>query len=170
MHEIAEKSEFAIGTLYKFFKNKEDLYRALILEQTDKFHNELMQAIEEPDDDVEKLNNYIRVKSEIFRDNISMIRLYSAESQGASFNIMAGLDAEIREKYEQFLQTLASVFERGIERKRFRNIADPYHLAVAFESLVNAFLFLWVYNPDRHPHPEVPDSILNVIFNALVNP
>ncbi|MEN6472395.1 MAG: helix-turn-helix domain-containing protein, partial [Syntrophaceae bacterium] len=31
MHEIAEKAEFAIGTLYKFFRNKEDLYRTLIL-------------------------------------------------------------------------------------------------------------------------------------------
>jgi len=30
MHEIAKAAEFAIGTLYKFFRNKEDLYRALI--------------------------------------------------------------------------------------------------------------------------------------------
>ena len=33
MHEVAEKAEFAIGTLYKFFRNKEDLYKALIMEK-----------------------------------------------------------------------------------------------------------------------------------------
>ncbi len=38
MHEIAEKSEFAVGTLYKFFSNKEELYKALILEKAEKFH------------------------------------------------------------------------------------------------------------------------------------
>ena len=36
MHEIAEKAEFAIATLYKFFQNKEDLYKALVLEQYDR--------------------------------------------------------------------------------------------------------------------------------------
>ena len=46
MHEIAEKAEFAIGTLYKFFQNKEDLYKALVLEQCDKFEDALTQAIE----------------------------------------------------------------------------------------------------------------------------
>jgi len=33
MHEVAGKAEFAIGTLYKFFQSKEDLYKALVLEQ-----------------------------------------------------------------------------------------------------------------------------------------
>ena len=93
MHEIAQKAEFAIGTLYKFFKNKEDLYKALMLEQVDKFHEALTKAIEEPDDEIEKLRNYVRTKGELFRANASMIRLYFAETRGASFNIMAGLDA-----------------------------------------------------------------------------
>ena len=99
MHEIAEKAEFAIGTLYKFFKNKEDLYKALVLEQSDKFHDALTKAIEEPDDEIEKLRNYVKAKGEVFRDNVSMIRLYFAETHGASFNVMAGLDREIRERY-----------------------------------------------------------------------
>ncbi len=127
MHEIAEKAEFAIGTLYKFFKNKEDLYKALILEQADTFHEALTKAIEEPDAEIEKLRNYVKAKGEVFRANVSMIRLYFAETRGASFNIMAGLDPEIRERYGHFLQTLASVFESGMKRKRFRKIADPYY-------------------------------------------
>ena len=55
MHEIAEKSEFAIGTLYKFFRNKEDLYRVLVLEQADAIHDALVGALEEPRDEIEKL-------------------------------------------------------------------------------------------------------------------
>ena len=37
MQEIAEKAEFAIGTLYKFFQNKEDLYKTIVLERCDDF-------------------------------------------------------------------------------------------------------------------------------------
>jgi len=169
MHEIAEKAEFAVGTLYKFFRNKEDLYKSLIAEQADRFHEALTKAIEEADDEIEKLRNYVRAKKEVFAANISVIRLYFAETGGASFSVKAGLDKEIREKYEQFLRTLASVFESGIKRKRFRKIAEPYQLAVALDSLCNAFLLLWLEAPDDRPFPEDPDVILNILFKGLVD-
>jgi AcrR family transcriptional regulator len=168
MNEIARKSEFAIGTLYKFFKNKEDLYKALVLEKSDKIHDAVMKAIEDPDDEIEKLRNYVRVKRQFFHDNVPVIRLYFAETRGASFNIVAGLDREIREQYGHFLEALASVFKRGIKRKRFMRIADPYYLAVAIESLTNAFLLLWLEAPERHPYPEDPDTILNILFKGLI--
>jgi len=169
MHEIAEKAEFAIGTLYKFFQNKEDLYKSLIAEQADRFHEALTKAIEEADDEIEKLRNYVKAKREVFAANISVIRLYFAETRGASFNIKAGLDSEIRERYERFMHTLASVFESGIKRKRFQKIAEPYHLAVALDSLCNSFLLLWLEAPEDHPFPKNPDVILNILFKGLVD-
>ena len=169
MHEIAQKAEFAIGTLYKFFKSKEDLYKALMLEHANKFDDELTKTIKEPDDEIEKLRNYVRAKGELFRADVAMIRLYFAETRGASFNVMA-LDSEIRQQYYRFLQTLASVFERGMRRKCFKKIADPYHLAIALESLTNTFLFLWVEAPESHPFPEDPDTILDILFKGLVEP
>jgi AcrR family transcriptional regulator len=168
MHEIAQNSDFAIGTLYRFFKNKEDLYKALVLEKSDKIHDAVMKAIEEPDDEIEKLRNYVRAKGQFFRDNVSVIRLYFAETRGASFNIMAGLDREIRDRYGHFLEALASIFKNGIKRKRFTKIADPYYLAVAIEGVTNAFLFLWLEAPERHPYPEDPDTILNMFFKGLI--
>jgi len=170
MHEIAEKAEFAIGTLYKFFKNKEDLYKALILEQADRFYEAVTKALRDADDETEKLRDYVRAKGEIFRANVSMIRLYFTETQGASFNVKAGIDSEIRKQYDQSLRDLATVFESGIKRKRFQKIAEPYHLAVALDSLCNAFLFLWLDAPERHLYPEDPDVILNIIFKGLVDP
>jgi TetR/AcrR family transcriptional regulator len=168
MHEIAKKSEFAIGTLYKFFENKQDLYKALVLEKSEKFHEAITAAIEEPGDEIEKLRNYVRAKGRIFRDNVSMVRLYFAETRGASFSIMAGLDPEIRERHGYFVEALASIFSSGIKRKRFMKIAAPYSLAVALESLTNAFLFLWIEAPERHPYPENPDIILNILFKGLI--
>ena len=169
MNEIAQKAEFAVGTMYKFFENKEDLYKALVLEQSDKFHRALTEAIEGPEDEIEKIRNYTRAKGEVFAANVQMIRLYFAETRGASFNVRAGLDPEIRKRYGRFLETLASVFASGMKKKRFKKIADPYQLAVALDSLCNAFLFLWLETPDRHPYPEDPDVILNILFKGLVD-
>jgi len=169
MHEIAEKAEFAIGTLYKFFENKEDLYRALLLEQADKFHEALTQALEETDDELTQLRNYVRVKGQVFGDNLPFIRLFLAESRGASFNIRAGLDEEIRKGYFETLERLASVIRRGVQGGRFKEIADPYLLAVALDSVVNAYLLLSLEEPERHPYPEDPDAILNIFFRGLLD-
>jgi TetR/AcrR family transcriptional regulator len=168
MYEIAQKSEFAIGTLYKFFKNKEDLYRTLIIDLVDRFQVALREAIEAKDEEIEQLRNYVRVKGEVFRANVSEIRLFFAEAQGASFNLGAGLDAQIRERKKEGIQTLTSVFSSGIKRKRFKNTTDPYLLAVALDSITRAFLFLWFESPEGHPYPEDPDVILNIIFKGLV--
>lgn len=168
MQEIAKKSEFAIGTLYKFFKNKEDLYRSIIMEQADMFHEALTRALEEDDDEIDKLRNYVRIKGTVFMDNVSVVRLYFAETRGASFNIKAGMDKEIRQDYEVLLQKLARVFEAGIHKKRFQQIAEPYHLAVSLDSLTNTFLHLWLEAPVEHPYPDDPDVILNIICKGLL--
>ncbi len=168
MQEIAEQAEFAVGTLYKFFKNKEALYKALITEQADRFHEALTAALQTTEDDIEQLRNYVQVKGEVFMNNVSFIRLYFAETRGASFNIKAGLDSELRERHYQLQQALAAVFASGMDSGRFRRIAEPYHLAVALDSLCNAFLFNWLEGRDSYP--DSPDIILNVFFQGLLAP
>jgi len=169
MHQIAEKAEFSIGTLYKFFLNKEDLYKALVTERCDNFEKAMAQAIEESDDEIEKLRNYIRAKGERVRGNLPFIRLFLAERRGASFNIKAGLDEDLRKRYYVFLGKLASIFESGIKKDRFRKTIDPFHLAVALDSIIDAFLLLWLDTPERHPYPEDPDAILDILFKGLVD-
>ncbi len=168
MLKIAQEAEFAIGTLYKFFKNKEDLYKSIIIKQASTFHEALTAALEENDDVMEKLRNYIKSKGSVFMNNVSVVRLYFAETRGASFNIKAGLDKKIREDYDQLMQQLAKVFEAGMQQKRFQKIAEPYHLAVALESLTNTFLLLWLESPEQHSYPEDPDVILDILCKSLM--
>ncbi len=169
MHQVAKKAEFAIGTLYKFFQNKEDLYKALVLEQADTFHDALVRGIEAPGDEIEKLRNFVRTKAELFRDNLPFIRLFLAERRGASFNIKAGLDEELRKRHRAFLGRVASIFERGIKTKRFKQIAEPFHLAVALDSTLDAYLLLWLDEPERHPFPEDPNAVLDIFFKGLMD-
>jgi AcrR family transcriptional regulator len=168
MHEIAERAEFAIGTLYKFFKNKEDLYKALVLEQSDRFHESFERAIEAPGDEIEILQHYVRTKGELFRANLPFIRLYIAESRGVGYNIKAGMTDEVRKRHTEFLERLALVFDSGIRKKRFRNIASPYQLAVALDTVVNAFLLLWLDAPERHSYQDFENAVLDIVFGGLI--
>lgn len=169
MHEIAEKAEFAIGTLYTVFQNKEDLYKALVLEECDTFEEALVAAIETPEDEIDKLRNYVRTKGDKFRSNLPFVRLFLAESKGASFNLRAGLDEALQKRYYAFMERLASVFESGIRNRRIREIAPPYRLAIALDSVLDAFLLLWLQAPERHPYPEDPEAILDIFFKGLLD-
>jgi TetR/AcrR family transcriptional regulator len=167
MHEIAERAEFAIGTLYKFFKNKEDLYKALMMEKAEEHHRVLMGVLSEENDVLTVIENYIAAKARLFADNLATLRLYFGETRGASFNIKAGLDQDIRRLYDKFILRLASVLETGVRRKVFREM-DPYHMAVSLEGLTNAFLFCWLEDPEQHPYganiPVIRDMFLKGVL------
>jgi len=43
--EIAKESEFAIGTIYQFFKNKEELYYIMMIEKFDLLYSTLLNGV-----------------------------------------------------------------------------------------------------------------------------
>ncbi len=167
MLEIAKKAEFAIGTLYKFFKNKEALYKALMMGMAAKYHKVLMEILNADKDSLAILEDYIAAKSELFSDSLATLRLYFAETNGASFNIKAGLDKDIRNLYDQFLLRLADVLETGIRQKIFRKM-DSYHMAVALEGLTNAFLFCWLENPEKHPYEANIPVVRDIFLKGVI--
>ena len=167
MHEIAEKAEFSIGMLYKFFKNKEDLYKTLILQKSGEINRMITNAIEGPEDEMEKLRNYVKAKGEIFQAHLPVVRLYFNEVVGESFDFMAGLNSEIRKRHGELLKSLESVFNKAIREKRFKEIADSHQLAVAIDGMTNAFFHQWLEGPVLHPYPGDPDIILNILFQGL---
>lgn len=168
MVKIAEESGFSIGTLYKFFKDKEDLYGALIHDHAHRFRNDLMGALDAPGDEVERIRSYVSAKGRIFENNRPLLRLFFAETRNASFDFKTSLDVEIRAMYNGIIQNLAAVFESGIQRGLFRRLMEPYYLAVAVDSLTNTFLFLWLEDPDRHPYSENVETIMQVTFENII--
>jgi AcrR family transcriptional regulator len=162
MHEIAERAEFAIGTLYKFFENKEDLYKTLMMEKAAEYHHTLSGILSREADVLAILKDYISAKAAIFADDVATLRLYFAETRGASFNIKAGLDQDIRKLYDELLEQLASTLEKGIRENVLRNLT-PYYMAVALEGLTNAFLFCWLEDPERHSY-EANIPVIRDIF------
>ncbi len=168
MHEIAKEAEFGIGTLYKFFTNKEDLYKALIMEMAEKYHHTLMQVLEQERNPLQAINRYIAVRRELFFDNLPVMRLYFAETRGASFNIKAGLDQNILKLYDEGIGLLASIFEKGIKDHVFRSL-DPYYMALALEGTINAFLFRIMNDPAQFTAADNLSIATDIFFRGVLN-
>jgi TetR/AcrR family transcriptional regulator len=168
MHEIAAEAEFGIGTLYKFFRNKEALYKALIMEMAQKWHRALMQAIEEEPNPLGAIKKYIAVRRELFFNHLPVMRLYFAETRGASFNMKAGLDQDLLRLYDAGIEKLASVFEKGIKDYVFRDF-DPYHMALALEGTLNAFLFRIMEDPARFHGDDNVAAAADIFFRGVLS-
>lgn len=163
MHQIAQHAEFAVGTVYKFFKNKEDLYKALIMAKVAEYHRILKETLDQEKDILSLLHDYVAAKAAVLVGGAATLRLYFAETRGASFNIKAGLDEDIRKLYDEVVARLASVLAAGVKKKVFRKL-DPYHMAMALEGITNAFLFGWLEDPKRHPYEANIPTMIDMFF------
>ena len=167
MHEIAQKAEFAIGTLYKFFRNKEDLYKTLIRSTAEEYHRILKDVLDQETDVLSSVKNYIAAKAEFFSDNFVTLRLYFAETQGASFNIKAGLDQDVRKLYNEIIEQLFSIFGKGIRDQVFCK-TDPHYMAVALDGIINSFLLSWMEDPKRHPYKKDVSIITDIFLSGVL--
>lgn len=166
MHEIAQRAEFAVGTVYKFFKNKEDLYKALIMATAAQYHQVLKKALNEQKDVPSILRDYVAAKGAVFVGGATTLRLYFAETCGASFNAKAGLDQETRKLYDEIVVMLASVLAAGVKRKVFRKL-DPYYMALALEGITNTFLISWLEDPKRHSYEANIPTMMDIFLSGV---
>jgi len=139
MEEVSREAEFAIGTLYKFFKGKEDLYAAILDERTSAFERRAREALETGQTARERLRSYIGCRLDIFWENPGFASLFFHETMETRFSIRAGLTPEVKERYESFLADLTKVFRAGIEAGEFCR-AKPAILANTLEWIVHGYL------------------------------
>lgn len=167
MHDIAKEAEFGIGTLYKYFCNKEDLYKALIYGLAEKFHHEIAQVLEQERNPLEAIKSHIAVRRKLFLDDLPILRLYFAETRGAGFNIRAGFDNKLIQQHDEFIEKLASVFERGIKENIFRAV-DPYHMALALDGIINTFLFRIIEDPIRFRKKDNLETAMDIFLEGVL--
>ena len=166
--QVAEKSNFSIGSLYNYFKNKEDIYRTLLDELANTFHEAVAEALAEGHDEVEKLRRYVKTMGSVFGENLVFIRLYHRETAGVSANPNAGFDDTIRVRHAEFLQVLSGIMADGMESGAFRRIAEPCLLAVALDGIVSAMMLPSLEDPENMTIPEDPNVPLNILFQGLL--
>jgi len=152
MDDIAEKTGLSKGTLYLYFKSKDDLIIA-ILERI--FQREFRQLEDLQQDDVSASDAMMKLTDLITKDIVSMLRLIPI-----IYNFLA---LAFRNKYVQralkdyinhYLNILIPIIQRGIDAGEFRSV-DAREVAIAASAIIEGTMLLWVYDksiidPERH--------------------
>ncbi len=136
MSDLADTSEFSVGTLYKFFKSKEEVYYLLILEKLDLFHLRLKtQADQQP---VAQIRTLIEASLNFFQENREFFKIFILERANLESSVGATLAGELKKKYLTTLAIFQHVMEKAIHKGKLRK-ADPQDLANALVGILNSF-------------------------------
>ena len=79
--QIAREAGVADGTIYLYFKNKDDILEHFYSQKAQQVFGRFRQAVDKADSAVDKLHNLIRIHLEAFRDDPHMAIVYQIETR-----------------------------------------------------------------------------------------
>jgi AcrR family transcriptional regulator len=167
MQEIAREAEFGMGTIYKFFSSKDDLYRSLILRLAERWHHTVLQALEQERNPVRAIERCFTIHRELFFDNLPFARLFFAGTEGGFIDVTAAFQRDLRKFRDEYLKKLASIFKRGIKANVFRD-ADPHHMALALYGIILTFLFRMMEDPAGFGEGEDLSSVRDIFLKGIL--
>jgi AcrR family transcriptional regulator len=167
MAEIAEAAEFATGTLYKFFTNKEELYFTLIEEKIEAMAAYIRQEMGQAEQPVSMIEKYVQAKFSFLEKERDFFKLYITEQCGFEWNIKDRLGERVHQSYLAHIEMLAGVLAEGIRAGEFKAL-DPKQMAHALAGLSNAFVFQWIINPQTESLEEKAPAVLEIFFRGVL--
>jgi TetR/AcrR family transcriptional regulator len=140
MREVAELADFAVGSVYTFFENKDDLLEKIFLRRADQLSPQLHQVLDDSDrDPVEQLHELVDLHVEFFRRHRNFGVLYLRYSNALFLAEDRQIDRAIRGRYDHAMDQQAQLIARGQASGVFRH-GDSYVLSRVLTGMIVAFL------------------------------
>jgi AcrR family transcriptional regulator len=144
MEDIAHEAELSPGTLYLYFKNKEELYASLSLRilQYLLLRIEHVNAMKQAGPDV-KLKALMEAMYDVYEfDPLIIINMFHLQSSDTLKNLSPQLLAEITELTRKAMKSIVQIFKDGVSKGLFID-RHPVALADMFWSLFSGVI-LWM--------------------------
>jgi AcrR family transcriptional regulator len=143
MEDIAQEAELSPGTLYLYFKNKEELYASLSLRVLQFLHIRLEHVNREKELNPEqKLKALMEAMYDVYDfDPLTIVNMFHIQSGETLKNLSPQLLQDIRDLSGKSIGGMARIFEEGIDKGVFAK-KDPVALAEIFWALFSGVV-LW---------------------------
>jgi AcrR family transcriptional regulator len=163
--EIAKESEFAIGTLYQFFKNKEELYYTMMIEKFDLLYNTLLTEVGKNTKCFEKLNCLVGVVLAFIEQNVDFFKIFTWELNVLNSNMNHNLKDQLITKHFAYSKLISDVINEGLQERVLQE-GNADDLSTALLGMMNIFSFNWIYNQQQDSLREKASIIVNLFLNG----
>ncbi len=152
--EIARRANIAVGTIYNYFKNKDDILISIFNERIGELNRSLRTAIQQTDDPDEKLGIILDSTISMMESDRELAEVVTIELRQSSKFFSSTAIASVVE----FLDILTDVIHQGQQRGIYRADMDARVVALIALGGLENLLHVWVLS-DRVPELKSKYSI-----------
>lgn len=166
--DIARRAGVADGTIYLYFKNKEDLLLTIFEEKMDLLLSRLTEELEGVDDPIQRVRVFAHFHFDQVRTNRS-----TAEVLQVELRLSNKFLKEYRpEKLWAYLGVFGQIVREGQARGVFRDDVDTFITGWAFFGAMDELAMQWVLARDqsRFPLEAAADQIADVFIRGMLAP
>ena len=163
MDEIAIQAGMAKGTIYLYFKSKDEIYRAVLRHDMDSLNKVTLERIDAEKDLKKKIRAYIQVRIENADLRKEFFRIMDTESGSLTFT---------RRQYHEWVREpvmhLAAAIESAVKRKKIRNLPAE-KIAWMITDITRGTIQRRLLGQDETPPVEEAAFLTDFIWAALIN-
>jgi AcrR family transcriptional regulator len=137
LDEVAREAGLAKGTLYLYFKDKEDLYFHVMLSVLERLEAFITKQISDSQNPLDKLAAVARAQIGFFADNPHYFRLFMAAFNPEMATIHKKLLGPIFEKRQRLGEYLHDLVEEGKKKQLIRGDIDTPDVVLSYMGMVN---------------------------------
>ena len=171
--DIAKESEFGIGTLYKYFKDKNTLIQSLLDSRLTAHFDEMEEVLQKDDPPANIIEELIECQLDSLNKRRLFFIIYYTHFHPGTIDGYAGytgaLDHDlIHQRKREMMETMTRVFEKGIMLGQFVPMESRFLSAAVFGMFIS---FSFVRGRNTKPNESVEEmktAMKRILFNGVL--
>ena len=161
--KIAKRANVADGTIYLYFKNKEDILISVFRERMGEFINQIEESIRDKETSIEKLKTLITMHYTQLAEAPFLARVTQLELRQSKLE----LRREINKVLKSYLDVIDSIIKQGIEEKEIRDDIHPRLIRQMIFGTIDETVTTWVMKSERYELVDQIDGVHELLVNGL---
>ena len=167
MDEVALKSGIAKGTIYLYFKNKQQLFVEVIRELMRRFEIVIYDAADYKSEDIyKKMSHIINAMLNFIETNEKYFNMMERQFHIIGKTIKKNQIEKMNESRIKMMDIFAKIVREGIEKKIFRKI-NPEVAALVLFTIITAFSKLNLFTTGKKAVKEKSNEIMEFFMKGV---
>jgi TetR/AcrR family fatty acid metabolism transcriptional regulator len=161
--EIAQRAGVADGTIYQYFKNKEDLFFSIPIEKTREFRSQVELHLEGITGALNKIRKFVWYFLYFFRTNPEYGRLLMLEMRVSKSFVKTGTYGFLKQSVSSVLDIIAEGQKEGV----IRTDVNLYLLRHLILGTLEHMVSRWLLKEEKYDLLEPHQDVSRIVIDAL---
>ncbi len=169
VESIAKKAELSKGSVYLYFKSKEDIYTQILLSDIDKFHKVMANLIQEGQSSSTMLMGLANIYTDFFMNDRELFRIMMNYMLNTDhMNLPEEIDQLIVKATNKTVDIIEEMFKIGVRSGEFSPDIDLRQKRNAIWGLLNGTISLHLFTGSEEKREERIRSTIQAGLNTFL--